>query len=125
MMVFASCYYVLFCCVWLVPLRTLFFSYERHKGRWIWKGRRDFEELGGIEGRGIIIAKSWIRKEYIFNKRQTKKFLKSKTKQKKMMGFQVLPHYQIVPEVHEKAAQQSYPVTVRSSLLLNTREALA
>ena len=73
MIVFASSYYILFCQVWLLSLRSLFFVNEdRGSGS---GGERAGEELGGVVGEEIIIGIYCMRKN-VFNKRKIIKNLK-------------------------------------------------
>jgi hypothetical protein len=81
-MAFVLPYYILFCHVLLLSLRSLFFSNERQKGvdpEVIGSGK----ELGGVEGWETVNRMCCMRKESIFHKRnKTEKKKKEKKKKK-------------------------------------------
>lgn len=53
MIALASSYYILFCQVWLLSIRSLFFSKERQKEGGS-GGEGGWEELGGVEEKKLL-----------------------------------------------------------------------
>ena len=63
---FASSYCILFCCVWLLSLRTRFISNERQKGSGS-GGREGGEEMRRVEGKSKLSSGNIVRERNVFS----------------------------------------------------------